>query len=559
MKFMKKAVVFAFLAAVFIQNLAGQTARDASDAFQLGRLDRATLIYRDLTKADPSNIDHWLQLGNLQLANGATDKALESFTKAVAIDPDNALAYVGNARIALLKGSGEEAAKLTGKAIKSAKSKNANLIRQAAESYFFGKTRNIKRAIEILDEANRANTKDIPTLLSLGWAWKEVPDGGKSVTYYGFANDLEKMNPIPLFRIGQVYWQSRNMAKYEEFMLKTLEVDPGFVPAARDLGDFYYRTYKVTKAKTMYDKFIKGKDVTIEDRMQYANILFLAKEYELLVPYVEDVIKADGSRNYLRRILGYAAYETGDFDKGMGIMSDYFMKVKPENIIADDYEFYAKLLEKKGQDSLALLNYLKAPAKDPSKWRNYKSAGKLALNKLKKYQDGVTYFQINLDSLQASEKAGGEGPVPEDYYYLGVANQYIKNYVQADTMYAKVCELSPSAITGWKARAKLGKYFEPDIVETDPTANEKFGVSKKYWDKVVEIGLKDTVKNSKSLKEAYEYLYYYFFVKNDNTQAEVYVRKVLEIDPNDVGALDFLSQLEAVKAAPVTDPKQKNK
>jgi tetratricopeptide (TPR) repeat protein len=313
MKILKKVAAFALLAAFFTQNLVAQTAKDADAAFQLGMLDKATTIYESLVKTTPTDPNFGLQLGNLYLAQGKTDKALAAFTAAAAAKPDDKLVNVANARIALINGKTEESVKLNNAAIKSAK-KNANIMRQAGESFFFGKTKNLKRAAEILTEANAVNTKDFNTLMSLGWVWKELIDGGKAVTYYDFASSLEPTNPVPVFRIGQVYKQSRNFSKYIEYLKKSMEIDPNFTIAARDLGDYYYTAKKMAEAKTMYDKFISaGKNITIEDRMQYANILFLTKDYDKLVPYVEDVIKTDGSRNYLRRLLGYAAYETNDY------------------------------------------------------------------------------------------------------------------------------------------------------------------------------------------------------------------------------------------------------
>ena len=227
--------------------------------------------------------------------------------------------------------------------------------------------------------------------------------------------------------------------------------------------------------------------------MQYANILFLNKDYNKLVGYVEEVIKMDGSKNYLRRLLGYAAYETGDFDKGMGIMTDYFAKVKPTDIISDDYEFYAKLLEKKGQDSIAMENYQKAISMDPKKWTLYKPAGKLAVSKLKRYDDAVKYFTINYDSLTVAAARGDEGVnvTAEDIYWLGLAQEKAKNYVQADTLYAKICEMAPDGTTGWKSRARLKKKaFEPDVI-TDAALSATYGVSKPYYEKWLEIVSKD--------------------------------------------------------------------
>ncbi len=556
MKILKKVAAFAFLVAFFAQNLAAQTAADADAAFQIGMVDKATTIYESVVKAAPTDINAQLQLGNLYLAQGKPDKALAAFTKAATINAEDKLVDVANARIALLNGKSEESVKLINRSIKAAKNKNTNLLRQAGESYFFGKTKNYKRAAEMLEAANTSNTKDYATLMSLGWVNKELLEGGKSVTSYEFASDLDKSNAVPIYRIGQVYYQSRNFGKFEEFMKKAIAANPNFTPASRSLGDHYYRTNKITSAKKAYDGFVfasRGEvdDVSIEDRMQYANILFLNKDYEKLVGYVDEVIKMDGSRNYLRRLLGYAAYETGDYEKGMNIMTDYFAKVKPTEIIADDYEFYAKLLEKKGQDSVALLNYEKAITMDGKKWSLYKPAGKLAGNtKLKRYDDALKYFTINLDSLNAAVARGDEGVsvTAEDYYYLALGNEKIKNYVQADTLYAKVAMMSPTASTGWKSRARLQKkFFEPDVI-TDASLSATYGVSKPHYDKWLAVisaytDPKDVEKYKKDFIEIYNEMVFYYSVKDNIPVATEWANKVLAIDPNNANIKSFFEQI----------------
>ena len=292
--------------------------------------------------------------------------------------------------------------------------------------------------------------------------------------------------------------------------------------------------------------------------MQYANILFLNKDYEKLVPYVDDVIKTDGSRNYLRRLLGYAAYETGDYDKGLSIMGDYFSKVQADKVIADDYDFYGKLLEKKGQDSLAAVNYLKGASLSPSNWKLKKSAGLLYVNKLKKFSDAVPLLQTALDSLLVE---GGDDANSLDYYYLGYAlERGPKNYKLADSMYTKITELNPSSPFGYSNRARVSRQFEPDSVDTNPAAAALFGVAKPFHDKVIELGSADVKKNKRALTDAYLYLYAYHAIKGDNVLALENAKKALEISPESTDAMEAIKQLEGGTPTPPTPPGgQKNK
>ena len=94
--------------------------------------------------------------------------------------------------------------------------------------------------------------------MSLGWVNKEMLDGGKAVTFYEFAADLDKSNALPIYRVGMIYFQSRNMPKFEESMKKAIAIDPNFSMASRTLGDYYYRANKMSSANAMYQNFING-------------------------------------------------------------------------------------------------------------------------------------------------------------------------------------------------------------------------------------------------------------------------------------------------------------
>ncbi len=149
MKVLKKALLPLFLLAVSVASVVGQTKKEAIEAYQLGYPDKAILVYRSISKANAKDVDAILSEGNLMWEKGDLEKAKNAFEKAVAADPDAVSIYPAQARLALLAGNVDEATKLINKCQKVAKGKNTDLLRQAGESYFFGKTRDIKRAIEL--------------------------------------------------------------------------------------------------------------------------------------------------------------------------------------------------------------------------------------------------------------------------------------------------------------------------------------------------------------------------------------------------------------------------
>ncbi len=62
----------------------------AMDAYHNERWDEALPLYAELVEADPERALAWYRLGNLQARDGELDGAIASYTRAVALEPDNA-------------------------------------------------------------------------------------------------------------------------------------------------------------------------------------------------------------------------------------------------------------------------------------------------------------------------------------------------------------------------------------------------------------------------------------------------------------------------------------
>lgn len=62
----------------------------AMDAYHGERWDEALPLYQELVEADPERALAWYRLGNLQTRAGDLDGAMDSFTRTLALEPDNA-------------------------------------------------------------------------------------------------------------------------------------------------------------------------------------------------------------------------------------------------------------------------------------------------------------------------------------------------------------------------------------------------------------------------------------------------------------------------------------
>lgn len=311
------------LAVIFSQTLtAQQTMSDGMAAMQMEDWDKAISIY----SAIGNNQQAMLALGNAHLAKGDKSKALETFKKAFDSNPEGgAFAYIALGRVKLLENDAAEADKQFARAAKAGK-KDVDALRSIGESYLYGPTRNLTRTEELLKNAYEAKTKDFTTLMMLGYCYKEVPNGGLAIQHYEFAEAVQPTNPLVQYMIARCYLQAKIYDKYKDKLEAAAALDNGFTPALREIAEYWYfrkRNY-VEALKALEELTTKGREVKVEDEMLLANAYFLNKKFKECSETVDKVMKKDNSKNYLRRLQGYCLYETGQPQKALEVLSDYF-------------------------------------------------------------------------------------------------------------------------------------------------------------------------------------------------------------------------------------------
>jgi tetratricopeptide (TPR) repeat protein len=95
---------------------------------------------------------------------------------------------------------------------------------------------------------------------------------------------------------------------------------------------------------------------------------------------------------------------------------------------------------------------------------------------------------------------------------------------------------TPNSYLGpfWRARANSS-------IDKETT----LGLAKPYYEKSLEILVKDSVKYKKELSEIYNYLGFYYYVKEDKQNSLDNWKKLLELDPENQKALEVIKSLEA--------------
>ena len=119
--------------------------------------------------------------------------------------------------------------------------------------------------------------------------------------------------------------------------------------------------------------------------------------------------------------------------------------------------------------------------------------------------------------------------------YLGLTRAYYssKDYVKADSAASQMIRLKPDLQYGYFWRARANAVQDPNVE----------GLAKPYYELFIsKIKPEEIEKNKKDLSEAYTYLAVYYSKKKDCENSTLYFKKVLEVDPTNAQAKNFLAK-----------------
>jgi tetratricopeptide (TPR) repeat protein len=302
---------------------------------------------------------------------------------------------------------------------------------------------------------------------------------------------------------------------------EAINSDPAYSPAYFEMSEVYSNIKDYSKASEFYAKYIEKSEVTYEKQKRYASILYLNKEYEKAINILQDLIRTEPDISSSIRILAYSYLRLDDIDKSKSYFQKLF-SMNGINYLSTDYENYADLLSKTGEDSLAIVYLTKIIDTDSARKDIY---GKISVInfKIKNWQ-GVVYALTKKGDITAQE-----------YFDLGKAYYFMQDYFNADSTFSKLATKVPDLAIAyfWQARVKTN--FDP---ESDS------GLAKPYYEQFLQLSNEDTIKFKKELIEAYSYLGYYYFLKEDNTNSKLYWQKVFALDPKNVQAIEALKELK---------------
>ena len=533
-----KTKIFLTLLLSYALTSFAQTLREAIKQTTNEQFETADVSFKALLQTSPNSGEVYFYYGENFFKNENPEMAKAMYQKGSELNATNPLCHVGLGKILWYDKKDKEAMTefYTAKSL-STTGKDANLVMQAkvlmeiADVYINAPIKNIQEAMTALNQALKLEPKNAKIYLLMGDAYlaqNNISSGTEANKQYEKAMELEPGSAAATLRIGKLYGRSNpNLAL--DYYKKAIEKDPVFAPAYREKAEILFKAGRYNDAVADYKKFLELNN-NMSARVRYIGFLYQAKQYKEAITQGMEIFNKDSGNVVLYRYLGYSYFENAEYPNGSNKMESFFRKAEGKiKIIPLDYEYYGKLLAKTGKDSLGVIALLKAISLDSSKTDLYGELGS-AYYKMKKYSEAIAAYK---KKMAASGKSGAN-----DYFSMGRAYYFAKDFMNADSCFAQVTRLSIDYPTGYLWRAKSN-------AQQEGSSTEK-GMAKPHYEIFIsKIKPEETEKNKKDLIDANTYLGVYYAKNKDYKTAKTYFAKVVELDPANENAKKFMDSKEA--------------
>ena len=545
-----KKLSFAFILSLFFFAANAQTLQEGIKHLENENYTAALNTFNAICKADPKDAGVYYYIGEVHYQLEDYAEAEKSYRKGMSINSQCAECNVGMGKLELDKGNPAEAEKYFDTAVRINK-KNATTYALIGDAYLYSKKPNAAKAIEYLSTARDMNPRVAQYWAHLGDAYQMSGNNGEAMSAYESAVEKDPTNAEAYISMARIWAR----AQQEDLAIPKLEeairLSPNDARPIKDLYELYIRERQYDKVVPLLEKYVSLTGTDVDARVRLVKFLtFQAKDYDRAITEGEKLIAQYPDQYTLHRWLAWSyagkAKEL-EAEKGTNAMVtdsiirmhhqksydhsealfDAIAKDDKKKAFSEDYDFWALSALKLGKVDQAAHIYRKYIEFEPSK------AGDIYATLAKTYFDSSNYEQ----SIAYYKRTMEVQPLTNaEEYFLGLAYYRNKQFVEADSSFARVLQATPNYANGWLMRANVAN-------KIDSTGT--LFLAKPHYEKYIEYASVDPEKYKKSLVDAYLYLAYYYVQNDDNATAKEYYEKVLELDPTNATAVDHLKLLKA--------------
>lgn len=525
------------LSAIFILSactLSAQSVQQAANLTRNEQFEDAARMLQSLKSKKPTDPVLAYQMAWNSLKSDEVEAAMSAFQEAFTLNPKSPEGLVGAGIKALWEGKDTEAENLFHQGLAVAKKKVSAMRNNIGEAYMLAPNRNLDQALIYLKAATENDAANAEGFVLLGDAlWAKNPiDASPAIQNYISAEDLAAANRVEaITKQGKVWTRARVFERAQQDFTRAIALDANYAPVYREYGDMYYSRGKIDSALFYYQEYLR-RNSNPSARRKYVSALYLAKQYDQAISEGESLLQVQEFPN-IYGLLAYSIAErsnsnAADAAKGLMYLDRYAAKSPDRKTRATDVYTKSTLLALSGDSAEAFRVREEALKVDGAKdvWFDDLASW---YYKRKRYADAARIYALKSEM--------GKKMTLNDQIYQGMSNYYIKDYLMADSIMAKVLSLSPDYNYGRLIRAKSNLQLD--------TFQESWSAKPFFEEWMANLKPEEQGKNKNDLTIANAYLATYFKEQKNWVEAKKYYTALLALDPTNAEAKKFMDSKEA--------------
>lgn len=515
---MKQFIGFAFASAIVV-NVNAQSAQDGYKLIQYGKYNSAI---EAMSKIADNNPEAAYVLGLAHIEKEDFAAARQAFAK----HPTDFFTLAGQAQILIKEGKVAQAEPILQGIVDKAKKKDWERYKVAADAINYGGAGNVTNAEQWYLKSLEIK-KDVNAYVALGdlYQYRMQNRGGDAMTNYESAEKLNENQSLVYSKIANLWLRSRNYEKALDYFTKAKDADTQNPLPYKSLASAYNRAGQTKIALENIEKYLQLSEQSTKDKIDYANILLAAKEYDKAATVLNDLLSANLNEPTLYRALAYTQFEQKKYNEALASLDRFFKENSNAKYTADDYLYKGKInIAIAGADTANAASYIATAEKDlETALTMVEEADKLAT-----YTEIADIYKGAGSWKEAGEwygkvlNAKGEKATAFDYYNAGLYAYYGKEYQKSFDIFTAMKNKFTDEGTAYYWVARAAETLDPE--------GDK-GTALVPYQEWLAFSKEGYTPATADIVRAYQYIGYYYYKTDKIKESKEYIAKILTLDP----------------------------
>jgi tetratricopeptide (TPR) repeat protein len=278
----------------------------------LQKVEAAQLNISEVTTTSIEAYKYFIK-GSEDFGKYYEDEARQSFEKAVILDPEFAMAYLGLARST----SGEARNEAYEKA-KTYSQKTTEKERLYIEAFYAGAIeRDYEKRFSIFKEIASKYPKEKNAHYYVGLSYQQKSNFDKALEEYNKVLELDPSSGSALNQLATAYMSIRNYEKAIEYYKKYISVHPGDANPLDSLAGAYYYLGRIEEAEAKYKEALEVKPNWINSYTAISYINALKENYSEAMVWADQCIDKASAASVGYLLKGFYYFWLGRIDQSL--------------------------------------------------------------------------------------------------------------------------------------------------------------------------------------------------------------------------------------------------